>query len=1704
MKNVSVSWLKIIATCLCLSGPLAAQTALPPVGGTEGAVQMSDGSASVRMSGDRSASISATPERVAQRPSYLPTPEMLIDDAPPFIEDAFYPQDNSVGFARTSTPDEIFWRVGRTNMDRYGVENTHTNINAMIPLSIESDKSLWFINPRINITDGGKGGANVGLGRRFYVPEEDRVYGASFWWDYDAGHAGTYNSLGGSFESIGRYFSLRSNFDIMVGDEAKLVSRSTGVSPRFAGSSIVLDQVITEERAYDEYDVEMTTPFPYLGDYGVDLGLGFYYLAAGQADDTAGFSVRTQAQVTEDFWINAVYTNDDVFDSNLSVNFEITMPSGKPTRWFRRKPVSDELMSSVRRRYRVPVHQSDRTTTRSLASTKGAGGDLNVAHIDPNLLTGGGDGSLAAPFMSIEEFDALPDGAQAAFDIVFVRRRDDGTDENLNTTLTLFDNQFLFGDGTLTDGSTHMFESDLGTFALPGTTAGALPLLTNSMADNTDVVRLANSNTVAGFQIDAGGSDPAVSTDDADGISGTGIDGFNINNNVFTNVVNGINITSDTSAALAGCLEDTGRIHNNVITAGGAGFDGISLTHTGGELALCVSDNTIGGFAGLDRPDIKGAPGPIVPPPGGFGGVGIDIRATGGTINANGIGIETGTPLADEFSIQNNTVNGNATGMRVIADLGAEVNVDIQSNEAQNNTDINGSGIEVIANGGTVNLETYISNNTSNNAGNGTLMAARSGGTLNVDSAPIIDIDPITAVVTTIDDPAVTLNTFDGNGVDGLRIEGDFGTVTVDQITGNTFNGNTDDGMEIATTTGGSVTITEPVFDNTFNGNGDNGLEVSTMGGDVSMSIGDPDAALPTTFNNNGANGIAFNLTGGTVTLDAIQNVTATGNGTNGLSIVNNEGGLFTTDTITMNNFSNNIGASMFIGGTGAGAPMVRAVTTLGDVTDNNFNRTATGTEGILFDSIDVFTSGTLLRNTFVGRAAGGRGIGGRIGGTLGVAPAGGLDFMLGSEDVADANTFTANTDAHIGLIFEGNTENDFRVDGHVFDSAVDGANVDFFGDGISLIARDTATLTGFVCRTDFTNNEGHGFSAQVTGNNAGMFAVIEDFNFGGHGLGNTVTGNGLNGVQVLRTADGTVRDFRIVDNVIDNNGGSAANQFTGNGIYLLSANAPTIDTFLIEDNDITNNALNGVLLDVRADGQMNVPIRRNNITGNSANPNAVAGDGGATSDFGGIHTIEQVTDATDLRGVTGPWQSNLIANNSGRGILLDAASGNTDPMDPLTTIPLLIGDETDPTLGNDIIDNGFDGIEMNGAGSVIIARNLIARNGVIGGFTVGNDNGMAAIDLNTNGFGDVMVLNNDITDNRGDGIEINADETLGLEFVINDNVIDFNDGRGLDVLAQAATNAFSSGSDTEITFNNNVVNANRLEGVYIVLSADATQTQSGLQPDDGGTTAGFGSGGNVFSDTHLVFNSDGNEILANGIDAEQASNPLITATGFVVYVGSTDTSTSRTFGGGFASDGFGGIEMSITNTNLSGNFGSDLFFRSFTSTVDPATSAGVWDAAMGFAPTGAYRSDPLSRLDLIYENVTFDGADVTNVGGFYNNAEGVFKSRTFDNMAPADGGPFGSATRQRNAQRQAARFALPPTNPMVGGATFLYSGLGDSTFRVRGDLMELDAAGFILDDFPPIDPSPIEDTFDANGIFRPGGGGPFGIDLMPYGWGTF
>lgn len=935
MKKTWKRWLGTVAAALVTSTALAQGSNDTGVATTRGQSPSYSEEGSVRL-GRASASARGTRIRQSQ---YVP-PMDAGDVAEDMMSGSYMPSqqggtifsdDGAVGFASTERVNDILWRAGNQSMNAYGYNGGYTNLNAFVPIFSDGSQNVIFAIPRINFTDYGKLGANLGVGYRTYVPENDRVYGVSGWWDYDDGHQSNYQQWGMNFESIGRWLSLRGGFALPSGSDSYIYNTTLG-DAQFVGNEIKATQTQFFERSYANYNAEVATPLPGLARYGFDVGMGMYVLQSPGLSNIVGGSLRTQAQLTESAWMNATYTYDHHYQSMFSLNVELTLPDGPPKQWFRRNTVQHSLTDNVIRNYRIAVTEQSKSELITLTNPGGGGSPINVAFIDANASTNG-DGTRANPFQTLSAYTSLTDAQRDLYDIIYIRGMTDGSGANLTTGLTLLDTQKVLGDGVLPNGNRPTLTTAQGGISLPGTN-GPLPLLSNLDNLTSPVLTLANANEISGIRID-GSSDVAgsvgsgivgtniesfnihdtfiqntitgiegtninwfnihdtVISNATTGIKATNINSFDIHDTVISNVITGIDITTDTTPAVPpGVTDNYGIIKNVSITSGSSGTKGINLVHTAGTLDLLVTGNTISGFQGedankngeLDTGEDSNHNGVLDPGEDkDFDGVLDKTEDKNGNNNldfgqaieivANGGTINANNPtsLTRPTGITSNQFTQDGSGLHLLAKTGSTINATVASNTASNLTDANADAAAflIVADGGTMNLTNSINNIASGGLGNGLVLANRNGGTFGV--------------------TALTGNSYTGNGGDGLKIIADAADITINSLSNLTFTGNTGDGLELEAKSGGTLKVGSAIVNSKFTNNGHNGLNINADGGKVDVQIG------------------GDVLVGGVV--QQLGN-TFTGNGTAGLAYSASQGGQITT-SVLYNNISSNTGDGM-------------------------------------------------------------------------------------------------------------------------------------------------------------------------------------------------------------------------------------------------------------------------------------------------------------------------------------------------------------------------------------------------------------------------------------------------------------------------------------------------------------------------------------------------------------------------------------------------------------------------------------------------------------------------------------------------------------------------------------------------------------------------------------------------------------------------
>jgi len=580
---------------------------------------------------------------------------------------------------------------------------------------------------------------------------------------------------------------------------------------------------------------------------------------------------------------------------------------------------------------------------------------------------------------------------------------------------------------------------------------------------------------------------------------------------------------------------------------------------------------------------------------------------------------------------------------------------------------------------------------------------------------------------------------------------------------------------------------------------------------------------------------------------------------------------------------------------------------------------------------------------------------------------------------------------------------------------------------GLQFRAEADAQIIADVVNNVIIFNEGDGVNYTTREN-----STTDRRDIGGRIVQNTISDNDQNGVEV----SGRFGVFNILEI-----GREGVDPATGDSL----------------GNTIIDNGLHGIT--IRRGG--NATIVNNDLSFN-----------GPDQGSGQFTAIGAVTNGAELLG-SGIHVANGNSNGSGpKAGLFDGTAPGTGGGDLDPQVNLAI-------KANNIEGNSAMGIDINSR--VDVAEQL---------------SGFRGIGASSEGAPGVTVTIRDnlITQNLNDGIELSGP----IQATLLGNFIDRNTGRGIDLMSFGIVNDtpverirqsnYRIGDGLES--GRNVVVGNRQEGIYYVHTAEA-QDQNLLSTNGNSRLAN----GAVNAAPAAVLQIDTNLISDNGVDSG------LTATGLVMWIGSTGgVLSSGTFWtgntylgletgigsvGGVAdatetasNNEFGLIQTTtsngtrtevnsrtnarIVNNTFEGNFGDDFSVRPFISTVDPlltlGNGQGDWDDRT--APSYnviRYESDPLSRLNLIFDANTGNGLDVRNGTVGYTNNEPEYKSRT---GGASPGGPFASGTRPRDVTRIPSRTFLPPSR--FSGLT-QSNGSNDAIFRIL-DVQRVDVGNGITE----------------------------------------
>lgn len=514
---------------------------------------------------------SAQAQPPATGPGAVPGPTVnapIINDAPGQAV-----AGNYFGYSEVDSTFDPLLRVD-TRGGRLIGQDGFTRISAFLPYWLEDD-ALLFADPGAMLLYNPSGGASLNVGWRYFVDDLDRVFGIHAGYDYDPGHNREYNQFTVGFESLGRYIDYRANGYLPFGNKTNVLSSGLNGQVAFNQNNIIFGRVRGIESAMTGFNAEVGGPIPILGRYGVSTYVGAYFFDGSDTGNITGFSSRTQGQVNEDLSVGVQVSHDSVFQTDVQMQVTWTIPDGAPGRWFRQQRVRDRLLAPVVRNYRV-ITRNDTVITPELAINPADGLPFFVAHVNPNRTPISGTGTFEDPFSTINQFDTM--AGKPNVDIIYVTARDDDTSTQLNTGVTLLNNQRL-----LSTAVAHTFTAVQGTFALPGFIGGELPTLSNDAGGNVVTFATGNRNIeVSGFTINGSAT--------GNGIAGVGNQRVNINRNEIQNGLNGIRLTNLTGTGANRSVIDNNDLIDNI--GGGVNGNGLSIVNTAAApLEIFITNN---------------------------------------------------------------------------------------------------------------------------------------------------------------------------------------------------------------------------------------------------------------------------------------------------------------------------------------------------------------------------------------------------------------------------------------------------------------------------------------------------------------------------------------------------------------------------------------------------------------------------------------------------------------------------------------------------------------------------------------------------------------------------------------------------------------------------------------------------------------------------------------------------------------------------------------------------------------------------------------------------------------------------------------------------------------------------------------------------------------------------------------------------------
>ena len=208
-----------------------------------------------------------------------------------------------------------------------------TFVNA-VPYTIVNNTML-LSDLRLYRTNGSRTGGSAGIGVRQYLPQWNKVLGATGFYDSDDSREQKFQQLSLALELLGENFDLRANGYMPIDDTVQITgTRIQAGSERFSGNELLFTRLTDVSAAAKGVDMTAAVPLRGAGwmeAIGLEANGGWYHFQAADAEAEKVWGGR--AGVGAGFFKNILKTSidvttDNVFNTNLLFTVEVAYHGG--------------------------------------------------------------------------------------------------------------------------------------------------------------------------------------------------------------------------------------------------------------------------------------------------------------------------------------------------------------------------------------------------------------------------------------------------------------------------------------------------------------------------------------------------------------------------------------------------------------------------------------------------------------------------------------------------------------------------------------------------------------------------------------------------------------------------------------------------------------------------------------------------------------------------------------------------------------------------------------------------------------------------------------------------------------------------------------------------------------------------------------------------------------------------------------------------------------------------------------------------------------------------------------------------------------------------------------------------------------------------------------------------------------------------------